>query len=90
MAEPSFQEITDMSTAVGLTVPAAAYAAHVQALGGDVFYRLDGTDPTAAIGTKLPEDADMLISGRDAMENANFFAATSTPDLAVHYHLRSV
>lgn len=50
--------ITNVATAVGLgTIPAGATVAYIQVESQSVRYRSDGTNPTAAIGTKLdPED----------------------------------
>jgi hypothetical protein len=46
----SYQKINDLSSAVGLTIPAGATMAWVQAETSNVRYTLDGTTPTATGG----------------------------------------
>lgn len=63
MATPitnSHDPITDLSTAVGLTVPAGTAYALIAVEGKDVRYRDDGTDPTASVG--FPLEAGTLFT----------------------------
>lgn len=49
-----FQQITSLSSAAALTVPAGAQRAVMVATGQSVRWRDDGTDPTATVGVVLP------------------------------------
>ncbi len=62
LAPKGFQQITNVSAAVGLTVPAGARVAVVQTTGQSVTWRDDGTAPTASIGS-LVNAGDTLIYG---------------------------
>ena len=48
-----YQQITDCDPAVGLTVPAGANIAVIQAQAFAVRYRDDGTNPTSTVGMVL-------------------------------------
>ena len=48
-----YQQITDLSSAVGLTVPADATFCTIQAEDQKIRWRDDGTDPTTTVGTIL-------------------------------------
>lgn len=51
-----------VAAALLLTPPAGATKLLIQALGGNVRYRLDGVDPTATVGFQLRDgDAPLLI-----------------------------
>jgi hypothetical protein len=58
-----YQQITDLSAAVGLTVPTGALFAMIQAETAAVRYRDDGVDPTATVGQALNADDEILYSG---------------------------
>lgn len=62
-ARCGYEQVTNLSSAVGLTVPAAAMAALIQAQGAVVRWRDDGTDPTASVGMRLLQDFDMWYTG---------------------------
>jgi hypothetical protein len=47
-----YQQIDDVSAAVGLAVPSGADRALIQVLGQNVRWRDDGTDPTASVGMR--------------------------------------
>lgn len=48
-----YEQIPDVSVAIGLNPPEHCKFATIQAEGGDVRYRSDGNDPTSAEGTVL-------------------------------------
>lgn len=48
-----YQHIADLTTAVGLTVPAGATKALIQSRGGTVVWRDDGMLPTILLGMDL-------------------------------------
>lgn len=62
-----YQQITNVSAAVGVTVPAAgdakANAALISAETQNVRWRDDGTNPTAAVGNLLTAGSDMWYEG---------------------------
>jgi hypothetical protein len=50
-----YEQVATLSSAVGLTsIPNDVAEAWVQAVGQDVSFRADGTDPTAGIGQIIP------------------------------------
>lgn len=49
----SYEQVTDLSSAVPLTPPAGATFALVQVQDGNVRYRRDGTSPTGSVGMIL-------------------------------------
>ena len=58
-----FEQIADLSSAVGLSAPAGARLALIQATDQDVRWRDDGTDPTASIGVQLRAGDDVWYTG---------------------------
>lgn len=57
MIPKGYQQITDLSAAVGLTVPSGARFALIQAETASVRFRDDGTSPTATVGMLLTAGA---------------------------------
>lgn len=55
-----YQQITDLSASVGLTVPVGSTLAVIQAESQNVRWRDDGTDPTATVGMRL-EPGDLFF-----------------------------
>jgi len=58
-----YQQITSLGSAVGLTPPAGAVYAVLQAEGQVVRYRDDGTNPTATVGMMLYPGAAFTYNG---------------------------
>lgn len=58
-----YEQITDLSSAVGLTVPDGADRALIQAVTQDVRWRDDGTSPTASVGMVLAADTMLEYAG---------------------------
>lgn len=83
-----FQQITDLSTAVGLTIPTQPYfptRVFIVAEGNDIRWRDDGTAPTASVGmilirnNVLSYDGDLkkikfIQSGAGAKLNVSYYA----------------
>jgi len=79
-----YQQITDLSSAVGLTVPDGASYAVIQAEDENVRYRDDGTSPTDAVGMLLEAtDSIRYVSDLSAVE---FIEVTSGAKLNVSYY----
>lgn len=62
-----YQQITDLSSAVGLTVPEGTVLAIIQPETQNVRWRDDGTNPTASVGM-------VLAAGNSAVYNGGFAA----------------
>lgn len=76
-----------LSAAVGLTVPAGATMAIVQAEGAAVRWRADGTDPTASVGMLIADGNEMLYStSESALAALRFIRATAGAILNVSYY----
>jgi len=58
-----YQQITSLSAAAALTVPAFSRIALIRAEDQNVRWRDDGTDPTASVGQPLAVDEDILYTG---------------------------
>lgn len=58
-----YQQITSLSSAVGLTVPTNANVAMIQAESKGVRYRDDGTNPTASVGVQLASGSAFVYAG---------------------------
>jgi len=83
-ARCGYQQITDLSAAVGLTVPAAAMAALIQAEGAVVRWRDDGTDPEATVGMRLLQDFDMWYTGD--LSAITFIEESASATLNISYY----
>lgn len=81
-----YQQITDVSSAVGLTVPKGAQFAKLQAETGDIRWRDDGTSPTGTAGMLLVAGAapEMYIGDLSALEFVD--DGTSVATLNVTYY----
>jgi hypothetical protein len=80
------QQLTSLSAAASLTVPAAAAGAYVQAETQDVRIRTDGTAPTASVGVILyAGDAPTFIAGQNALQNLKAIEVTASAKLNVAY-----
>lgn len=80
------QQITSLSAAQSLTVPANATAALLQAETNNVRIRTDGTAPTASVGIILVASAaPLLIKGRAALDNLKAIEVTASAKLNVAY-----
>jgi hypothetical protein len=58
-----YQQITDVSAAIGLTAPAGTAFAMITAGTSAVRWRDDGTDPTAGVGYPLPVNSELTYAG---------------------------
>lgn len=79
-----FESITDLSGAAGLTVPAGANLALIDAVGQNVRWRDDGTAPTTTVGMLLLKDTPFEYSGD--LSAIQFIEVTSGADLNVSYY----
>jgi len=58
-----YQQITSLSAAAALTIPAGAHFALIQAETQPVRWRDDGTNPTTTVGMKLAVGDSLWYSG---------------------------
>jgi hypothetical protein len=80
----SNEMISDLSSAVSLTIPAGANAAWVQAQAQVVRYWLDGSTPTSSAGLMLAV-GDMIEIEQDQLAGFRAIEQTSGAVLAVAY-----
>lgn len=59
-----YEQITDLSSAVSLTVPTGAKVARIQTLTQAVRWRDDGTAPTGTVGMQLAAGSDLWYIGK--------------------------
>lgn len=85
----SFEQITDISSATGLTAAnvkaAGVVYAQIQVTTSDMRYRTDGTDPTNAIGTYIAQNGIIEIWGLQDMLAFRAIDVTGTSKLEVTY-----
>lgn len=79
-----YQQITDLSSAVGFTAPKGAKLAVITPEAQAVRWRDDGTDPTTAVGMPLAVGAYWLYTGR--MELFKAIEITSGAILNISYY----
>lgn len=69
-----YQQITDLTAVITLTIPTGATFAMVQAEGAPVRWRDDGVAPTASVGMRLPANSevrmDTMLSGLKFIQEA--------------------
>lgn len=78
-----YQQITSLSTAQGLTVPANAAYATIQAETQAVRWRDDGTNPTSSVGMTIPAGGELLYEGQ--LARLRFIEATASAKLNITY-----
>jgi hypothetical protein len=87
-----YQQITDLSSAVGLTIPAVDIAgnkvmptrAFIVAEGNDIRWRDDGTAPTASVGMILIRNNVLSYDGD--LNKIKFIQSASGAKLNVSYY----
>jgi hypothetical protein len=79
-----YQQITSLSSAAGLTVPAGATVAVVQAEDQNVRWRDDGTAPTASVGMYLVADDWFAYTGD--LSTVEFIEEAVSAKLNVSYY----
>jgi len=80
-----YQQITSLSSATGLTVPATATYAIIQAEAQSVRWRDDGTNPTASVGMVLNVSPDVLIYDGN-LNGIKFIETSASAKLNVSYY----
>jgi len=79
-----YQQITSLSSAVGLTVPTGATLALIQAESQNVRWRDDGTDPTASVGMYIVADSVLPYTGK--LSAIKFIQTTARANLSITYY----
>lgn len=79
-----FEQIDDLSAAVGLTPPDGCVLALIQATGKAVTWRDDGVDPTSSVGMLLSDGALMEYAG--ALHAIKFIETDASAILNVTYY----
>jgi len=78
-----YQQITSLSAATALTVPAGARLAIIQAEVQSVRWRDDGTNPTSSIGMVLAAGYDLVYTG--TLSAIKFIETTASAKLNISY-----
>lgn len=80
-----FEELTGLSSAKGLTVPAGSQAVLLHCVGQDVNYRDDGTDPDATTsGTPILVNDKFWYDGD--LTKIKFFETAASGTLRCNYY----
>jgi len=87
-----YQQITDVSAAVGLTVPrnvesAAANYALITPQTQAIRWRDDGTDPSATVGYPLAVGSELSYDGD--LTKIKFFEQAASAAINISYYIRS-
>lgn len=80
-----YEQITDLSAAVGLTIPSGTAYALIQCETQAVRWRDDGTDPTAAIGMRLTTTSELLYDAT-GLKAIKFIEEAASAALNVSYY----
>ena len=78
-----YQQITTLSSATGLTVPANTVKVLIQAETQAVRWRDDGTDPTATVGMNLAVGSTLEYTG--SLPAIKIIEATASAKLNITY-----
>lgn len=78
-----FQQITDLSSVVGLTAPSGSKLAIIQVEAQAIRYRSDGTDPSTTVGIRLAPEDIYFYTGK--MEDIKFLEVSSGAILNIEY-----
>lgn len=84
LAPLGYQQLTSISSATALTVPAKATVAIIQPETKDVRWRDDGTSPTAGIGIVIAAGDSLVYSGN--LSAIKFIEVAATGKLNVSYY----
>lgn len=79
-----YVQLTSLTSAIGLTPPAAADAAMITVEVASVRWRDDGTAPTAAIGMLLTAGQTFTYYGN--LSAIQFIAVSGSPTVNVSYY----
>jgi len=79
-----YQQITDLSSAVGLTIPAGATLALIVPETQNVRWRDDGTNPTASVGMPIFVGASLSYDGD--LNRIRFIQEAASAKLNVSYY----
>ncbi len=79
-----FQQITSLSSATALTVPAGASLTIIQAEDQSVRWRDDGTNPTASVGHIITANSVFVYTGEPS--KLKFIEVTPSAKLNVSYY----
>lgn len=79
-----YQQLGTLSSAIGLTVPAGARVALIQAEAQIVRWRDDGTNPSATVGMPIAAGDTILYNGD--LSAIKFFEAAGGAKLNVSYY----
>jgi len=81
----SFQQVLGAVAATGLpTIPTDATKALISVVTQDIRWRDDGTNPTAAIGQRIPADKELLYEGK--LSTFRFIEVGATTEVNVSYY----
>lgn len=79
-----YEQITSLSAAAGLTVPAGATVAVIIATAQAVRWRDDGTNPTGTVGMPLAVNTELTYSG--TLSAIKFIESAASAVLNVSYY----
>lgn len=79
-----YQQITDLSAAVGLTIPTGAILALIQPETQAVRWRDDNTNPTASVGYPLPVGGELEMTGQ--LDKIKFIEQVGSAKLNIVYY----
>jgi hypothetical protein len=80
-----YQQITNVSAAVGLTIPVGTAFALIQAESQNVRWRDDGTDPTATVGMVLMAGSTLEYDG-SSFASIKFIEVAASAKLNISYY----
>lgn len=79
-----YQQITSLSAATALTIPAGTSYAVIQPETQAVRWRDDGTDPSATVGMQLATGSELTYDGQ--LSRIKFIETTASAKLNISYY----
>jgi hypothetical protein len=83
-SQNGYQQITDVSSAIGLTVPAGTAFALITPETQAVRWRMDGVDPTSTVGYPLPNGGELQLTAAQ-LTAIKFIEQAASAKLNVYY-----
>ena len=80
----AYQQIVGVPASTGLTIPDGTVFAEITVSGQPVRWRIDGQDPTAAVGMPLPVGANKLFFAQ-SLSPLRFIETVASATLDITY-----
>lgn len=80
-----YQQLTGLDTVKQLTLPVGANWAMIRCTGGDIRWRDDGTNPTAAVGYPLAVGEELIYDAVTGLPALRFIQQSTAAEVSIAY-----